>query len=226
MPGKLGKCVWWENGAGMRQCDGSTVHGSDARWRCSIDLDSVQMTNRPKRKFVVVATGGVHNVVDAVKGVAPHTNETVYLQHSYGHFQKIFESMEETKQHWDVVTKEGGRHLLISPFEVTYGLPRTTSGNHYTATMMNRMLDVHVRQRLRKRSNLTCPPDGLEVIDASSLFLQPKSPGSVGDGIHYEHITNVAVMQLIMHRLISYNSSNWRNDCASWNSSIAESCGV
>ena len=224
------KCVWWENGDAMRHCDSSAGEGAQERWSCTDTLDSIQLSGQGRRKFVVVSSGGQHNVVDAVheafskRTAEEQGNKTYYLAASRKRFSDAWSSMEQRKKNWAVVTREGGRHIFILPMRLSYGLPRTVCGHHGTARAMEDMLEVHIRQRMRDTNDsdvLTGAEDGLEVLDTSWLFDIPNAPGSVGDGMHQGHLMNMAVLSLLAHRLINFNASNWRLDPLTWNVAAA-----
>lgn len=217
MPGKEGRCVWWENGNGVRHCDSSHESGSHERWRCGDILDTIQRPGKPKRSFIVLSSGGAHNAVEeAQKARSVASNQTLYLAHSEKRFMDATIGMEHTKSHWDVITKQGGRNIFLLPTKIDFGYPRTVGWPHSSAVMMENMLEYHVRQALRRRSNLTCE-NGFEILETSTVFAGPSAPGTVGDGMHYEFITNMALIQLITHRLVRFNSSDWRSDDAGWN---------
>jgi hypothetical protein len=217
MPGKHGRCVWWENGDGMRHCDSSHADGSNHRWNCSDTIDSIQLPGKPRRNFIVIASGGQHTAVEEINKVkGSKTNRTHVLESSKSRFVDSLNLMQATKSHWDVISREGGRHIFIMPSQITYGLPGSVCGNHDSALMMEAMMDEHIREPLRRRTNLTCE-HGLEILDTSFVFSGPLAPGSRGDGLHYTELTNTAILQLLAHRISNFNGSNWRQDTVGWN---------
>ena len=77
---------------------------------------------------------------------------------------------------------------------------------------MEDMLETHIRSRMRKNATILTSENGLEVIELNSIFDGINAPGSVGDGMHYGRLTNIAVLKLLARRLIKYNASSWRTD--------------
>ena len=210
------RCKWSAND-GVHSCDHAMPDGALERWPCRDTLDSVQLPGQPPRRFVVLASAGGHTAVEELHA-AKDLNLSATLASSAGRFKAGWDKLEAAKQHWASITRQGGRNIFLTTARLSYGAPRTVMSNHASADRMDAMLEVHIREPLRAgRSNLTCGDDGLEIIDTTPIFYAPNSPGSSGDGMHHEQITNTALIQQIVHRLVHYNASNWRQDGASWN---------
>jgi len=216
MPGKFGKCVWWENGSGMQHCDSAHNDGRMERWQCTDTLDSVQLAGRPKRSFILVASAAAHTAMEEIHGKRNLSDPDDYLEKSRWRFEQAWHSMEDTKPFWQTVTQDGGRNIFFLPLMMKYGLPRTTNADHVGVNAMNHILGHHLKDKLRGRSNLTCE-HGLEIIETDQLTMTPFAPGPSGDGVHYSDQTNTALIQVIVERIIMYNASNWRTDALSWN---------
>ena len=215
MPGKFGRCVWWENGDAMHHCDGASEDGKVERWQCEDSLDQIQLAGKPRRAFILISGAGIHTAVEEIH----HRNASDpadYLAHSAARFEQAWQSLEATKTHWRHVSQDGGRNIFIMPPLLLNGLPRTTNAQHESVRAMNHMLDHHFKSRLRGRCNLTCE-DGLEIIEHDAVTTGPHAPGTVGDGIHYGYLTDMALMQIIVERIVKYNKSNWRAHAGSWN---------
>jgi hypothetical protein len=120
MPGRRGRCVWWENGDAMRHCDSSHYDGAQHRWNFSDTLDTVQLPGRPERNFVVVSSGGQHTVVDAVHSV--HGNNTHHLSLAKHFFADPLTAMESTKPHFEVLDAASVFYGPGSPASVGDGM--------------------------------------------------------------------------------------------------------
>jgi hypothetical protein len=218
--GRFGKCVWWENGDAMRHCDGSNEAGATERWQGEDRLDEVQLPPlringstilRPKREFVVISSAGVHNTHDSFNG-----NATTYVAIAEPIMRKYMKEMEDRRELWRIAPS-GGRNIFFLP-------PRLQGGTRYSPVDKMNALDLSleefVRKPMRTKSNITCDGDFevIDIVDVTDTTGSQLEPGTVGDGIHYPHIVNYVLIQLIAERLILFNSSNWRQS-SSWDKS-------
>jgi len=207
---------------GMQHCDHALPDGALQRWACADALDSVQLPGKPRRKFIVLASAGGHTAVEELMA-ARDLNMSATLQSAAGRFRAGWDKLEAGRQHWSSISRGGGRNIFLTPARLSYGAPRTVMSNHNSADRMEKMLEVFIRSRLRAPSNLTCGDDGIETVDTAPIFYHENAPGSSGDGMHQEQISNIAMIQLLIHRLVGFTASTWRHDTASWNSSSFQS---
>ena len=209
------RCQWSAEDS-VRGCDHSPPDGATERWPCRSLLDSIQLPGQPQRRFVLVASTGAHTAMNEIHETGSvNVTETIAL--SANRYKAAWHKLESARPHWSAISKDGGRNIFLTPARLSYGAPRTTNANHVSADRMEAISEAHIRAPLRAGpSNLTCGQAGLEVVDTSPVFFHANSPGSAGDGVHQEQITNVALIQLLVHRLLNFNASSWRQDRAGW----------
>ena len=158
-------------------------------------------------------------------------------QSAYERFDAAWRRLAASKIDCAHITASGGRNIFLTPARMTYGAPRTVCANHASADRMEALLETHIRTPLRCHCNQsdagaaigtdyskTECAHGMEVIDTAAVFDGPLAPGSAGDGMHLEGISNAALIQMLVHRLVGFDARDWWGDQAGWREAVRRAC--